>query len=135
MLQYGHENIVKDLLGTVDNLDRAIEHASQSDAGDFESMLQGVGLVRRELLGALAKYGVNEIEAEGQAFDPNVHEALAQLEDESVPTGTVVEIIQKGYQLRDRMLRPARVVVSKQPEGSAEQAEGQGAEQPDEAGT
>ena len=129
-LQYGHQNVVKDLLGTVDNLDRAMEHASQSDAGDFESMLQGIELVRRELLGALVKYGVSEIEAKGQIFDPKVHEALAQLEDETVPAGTVVEIIQKGYQLRDRMLRPARVVVSRQPDEGSKQAEGQPEDQP-----
>ncbi len=112
-LQYGHENLVKDLLGTVDNLDRAIEHASRSDGGDFDSMLQGVELVRRELHGALAKHGMSEIEAEGMPFDPNVHEAMAQREDDTVPANTVVEVFQKGYRLRDRLLRPARVVVSK----------------------
>jgi len=121
--QYGHENLVKDLLGTVDNLDRAIEHASQSDGGDFQSMLQGVELVRRELLGALAKHGVNEVQAEEVAFDPNVHEAMAQVENDSVPPGTVIEVLQKGYQLRDRLIRPARVVVSKHPEGGGEAEE------------
>ena len=127
-LLYGQENLVKDLLGTVDNLDRATEHASQSGAGDFESILQGIELVRRELLGALAKHGVNEIEAQRQSFDPNVHEAMAQLEDDSVPTGTIVEVIQKGYQLRDRMLRPARVVVSRQPEPVKQSDEAMGEE-------
>jgi molecular chaperone GrpE len=118
--QYGHENLVKDLLATVDNLDRAIEHAQRSDGKDFESMLQGVELVRRELLGALANHGVSEIEAVKAAFDPNVHEAMAQKEDDSVPTNTVIEVFQKGYRLRDRLLRPARVVVSKPVEGGDE---------------
>ena len=118
--QYGHENIVKDLLGSVDNLDRAIDHARQNESGDFESMLQGVELVRRELLGALGKHGVTEIEADGATFDPNVHEAMAQQEDGSVPPGTVLVVLQKGYLLRDRLLRPARVVVSKVPEEDAE---------------
>jgi len=112
-LAYGHENVVKDLLPVVDNLERAIEHASASSGADFESMLQGVELVRRELLGVLAKHGVGAIEAEGEAFDPNVHEALAQLEDEKVPAGRVARVLQKGYRLRDRLLRPARVLVSK----------------------
>ena len=118
--QYGHENLVKDLLASVDNLDRAIEHARKSDGGDFESMLQGVELVQRELLGALANHGVSEIEAGNVAFDPNVHEAMAQREDDSVPVNTVIEVFQKGYRLRDRLLRPARVVVSKPAAGGDE---------------
>lgn len=126
--QYGHENLVKDLLATVDNLDRAIEHARRSDGRDFQSMLQGVELVQRELLGALANHGVSEIEAENVAFDPNVHEAMAQQEDDSVPANTVVSVFQKGYRLRDRLLRPARVVVSKPAEGG-DQGEAQAAEE------
>jgi molecular chaperone GrpE len=112
-LSYGHENVVKDLLPVVDNLERAIEHASASSGADFEGMLQGVELVRRELLGVLAKHGVGPIEAEGEVFDPNLHEALAQVEDEKVPAGRVARVLQRGYRLRDRLLRPARVLVSK----------------------
>jgi molecular chaperone GrpE len=112
-LSYGHENVVKDLLPVVDNLDRAIEHAQASSGADFEGMLQGVELVRRELLGVLEKHGVEGIEADGEAFDPNVHEALAQVEDPNVEAGRVARVLQKGYRLRDRLLRPARVMVSK----------------------
>ena len=112
-LAYGHENVVKDLLPVVDNLERAIEHASASSGADFGNVLQGVELVRRELLGVLAKHGVSAIEAEGEAFDPNVHEALAQVEDPKVPAGRVARVLQKGYRLRDRLLRPVRVLVSK----------------------
>jgi molecular chaperone GrpE len=117
-LSYGHENVVKDVLGVVDNLDRAIEHARASSGADFEGMLQGIELVRRELLAVLAKHGVSPIEAEGEGFDPNIHEALAQTEDAKVPAGRVARMLQKGYRLRDRLLRPARVMVSKGP-GSA----------------
>ena len=117
-LSYGHENVVKDLLVVVDNLDRAIEHASASTGADFEGMLQGVELVRRELLGVLAKHGVGVIEAEGEGFDPNVHEALAQIDDEQVAAGRVARMLQKGYRLRDRLLRPARVIVSRGPKAS-----------------
>jgi molecular chaperone GrpE len=124
--RYGHENLVKDLLATVDNLDRAIEHARRNDGADFEGMLQGVDLVRRELLGALAKYGLSEVEAEGAAFDPNVHEALAQVENDEVAPGTIVEVLQKGYRLRDRLLRPTRVVVSKRSAGDGKPSEGDG---------
>jgi molecular chaperone GrpE len=115
-LQYGSHNLVKDLLSTVDNLDRAIDHVSRSEGGDFEGLLQGVDLVRRELLSALAKHGVTEIEAEGQPFDPALHEAMAQRPDEKVAENTVIEVLQKGYQLRDRLLRPAMVVVAAAPQ-------------------
>ena len=111
--QFGHQNLVKDLLATVDNLDRAIEHAEKSEGEDLQGLLQGVELVRRELLGALGQHGVSVIEALGQPFDPALHEAMAQIPDDSVASGTVVQVLQKGYELRDRMLRPARVVVSK----------------------
>ncbi|MEE8581634.1 MAG: nucleotide exchange factor GrpE [Myxococcota bacterium] len=124
--QYGHQNLVKDLLSSVDNLDRAIEHAEQSGGGDLQSLLRGVDLVRRELLGALGKHGVNVIETEGHAFDPEIHEAMAQTPDASVPVNTIMKVLQKGYRLRDRMLRPARVVVSRLPEaeesGAVEEA-------------
>ena len=116
--KYGAEKLVKDLLGTVDNLERAIEHAQSSDGGDFESMLQGVELVQRELLGGLGKHGVVVVEADGEPFDPEVHEAMAQEVEQSVPANTVVRVFQKGYRLWDRLLRPARVVVSKPPDTS-----------------
>ena len=114
-LQYGQENLVKDLLETVDNLERAIEHASQSDGGDLEGLLQGVELVLRDLLATLNQHAVHEIDAAGGMFDPNVHEAMAQVEDPERPAGSVVQVLQKGYQLRDRLLRPARVMVSRAP--------------------
>ena len=112
-LQYGHENLVKDLLNTVDNLERAIEHAKGSEAKDLDALLQGVELAQRELLSVLGKHAVVVIEAEGVTFDPNVHEAVAQIEEGSVPPGSVARVYQKGYRLRDRLLRPARVVVAK----------------------
>lgn len=121
--QYGHQNLVKDLLGTVDNLDRALDHARQSGGGDLESFLQGVELVQRELMAALTKNGVVGIETRGVAFDPAVHEAMAQAPDASVEPNTVIDELQKGYMLRDRLLRPSRVVVSKAVEGAADAGE------------
>jgi len=113
---YGHQNLVKDLLSTVDNLDRAVEHAEQNSGGDLQALLQGVELVSKELLGALGKHGVSRIEAQDQPFDPAVHEAMAQIENADVAPNTVLQVLQTGYMLRDRMLRPARVIVSKAPE-------------------
>jgi molecular chaperone GrpE len=128
---YGHYNLVKDLVSTVDNLDRAIDHArsaSESGGGDLEGLLQGVELVRRELLGALARHGVDEIDALGKAFDPALHEAMAQKPDSSVAANSVIEVLEKGYQLRDRLVRPARVVVTQAPEGDGESGEEEAAD-------
>lgn len=121
--QFGHEGLVRDLLGTVDNLDRALEHARSKDGGDLKGLIEGVELVQRELLGALSAHAVTKVEAEGKIFDPNVHEAMAQAESDEVPVGTVLQVFQEGYQLRDRLLRPSRVLVSRKPEaGSAEES-------------
>lgn len=110
--RFGHQNLVKDLLPTVDNLERALEHARTGQGADLEGFLQGVELVLREVLGVLEQYGVTEVEAEDRAFDPNVHEAVGHKEAPGRPPGTVVQVVQKGYQLRDRLLRPARVLVA-----------------------
>ena len=124
-LQYGHENLVKELLGTVDNLERAVDHAKGSEGKDLVALLQGVELAQRELRTVLAKHGVEVIEADGVAFDPNVHEAVAQIEIEegSVPPGNVARVYQKGYRLRDRLLRPARVVVAVAPKATPDETE------------
>ncbi len=121
--QYGHQNLVKDLLSTVDNLDRAIDHAKKGGGGDQEVLLQGVELVKKDLLTALAKNGVTEIDSMGKPFDPALHEAMAQLPNASVAPNTVVEVMQKGYLLRDRLLRPVRVVVARAPEKEAGETE------------
>ena len=118
VLHYGHQNLVKELLSVVDNLERAIGHARTSEGGELGGFLQGVELVQRELLGALERHGVGRVEARGQLFDPAVHEAMAQMPDASAAPGTVLEVLQEGYRLRDRLLRPARVVVARPPEGS-----------------
>src|ERR671923_1593934 len=102
-----HERLVKDLLPVLDDLERALEAAAEHEEARLE---EGVRLVHRELSGALAKEGLVEIETNGR-FDPHVHEALLSQpskEDE----GEVIEVLQKGYRLGDRVLRPARVVVS-----------------------
>ena len=112
-IQYGPQNLVKDLLSVVDNLERAIDHARQSEGGDLQSFLQGVELVQREFLGVLGNHGVNEIEAAGKPFDPALHEAMAQVPTADIEPNTVVDVLQKGYQLRDRLVRASRVVVSK----------------------
>lgn len=114
---FGHQNLVKDLLPSVDNLERAVDHARKGGEGT-SGLLEGVELVLRELHAVLARHGVTPIDALGQPFDPALHEAMAQVPDGSKPPNTVVEVFQRGHQLRGRLLRPARVVVSRPPEGS-----------------
>jgi molecular chaperone GrpE len=116
--QYGSQNLFKDLVSVVDNLERAIAHARESGGGDLASFLQGVELVYRELLSIFEKNHVTEIEALGKPFDPSLHEAMAQVESGAVPPNTVIDVLQKGFQLRDRLVRPSRVIVAKATEGS-----------------
>ena len=102
-----HERLVKELLPVLDDLERALEAAAEHEEAKLED---GVRLVHRELSQALAKEGLVEIETNGR-FDPHVHEALLSQPSEA-DEGTVIEVIQKGYRLGDRVLRPARVVIS-----------------------
>lgn len=110
---YANEALVKELLLTVDNLDRALEHTQKSigEGGD-KTLLEGVELTRRSLWTALEKIGVAPEDPAGQPFDPNLHEAVRQVSSSVAPVGQVVEVLQKGYVLKDRLLRPALVVVS-----------------------
>jgi len=102
-----HERLVKELLPVLDDLERALEAAAEHEEAKLE---EGVRLVHRELVAALAREGLVEVETEGQ-FDPHVHEALLSQPSEQ-DEGAVLEVLQKGYRLGDRVLRPARVVVS-----------------------
>jgi molecular chaperone GrpE len=102
-----HERLVKELLPVLDDLERALQAAAEHEGAKLE---EGVRLVHRELVEALAREGLNEVETDGQ-FDPHVHEALLSQASEK-EDGAVIEVLQKGYRLGDRILRPARVVVS-----------------------
>jgi len=102
-----HERLVKELLPVLDDLERALEAAAQHEEAKLE---EGVRLVHRELLEALAREGLVEVETDGQ-FDPHVHEALLSQPSEQ-EDGSVIEVLQKGYRLGDRVLRPARVIVA-----------------------
>ena len=104
-----HERLVKELLPVLDDLDRALDAAR--DAGT-RSVEDGVRLVHKELADALAREGLSEIETNGR-FDPHVHEALLSQPSEA-EEGSIIEVVQKGYKLGDRVVRPARVVVAAQ---------------------
>ncbi len=108
---YGHEPLLKECLVVVDNLERAIEHA---DTGaESASLREGVDLTHRQLLQILNKFGVTAIESANTPFNPSLHEAMMEKEDDSVPGHTVIEVHQQGYMLKDRLLRPSMVTVSK----------------------
>jgi molecular chaperone GrpE len=102
--------VLKEMLPVVDNLERAIEHAT-AQAGT-NPIIEGVQLVLRQFVTAFERLDVTPIEAAGQPFDPNLHEAISQQETDA-PPGTVVQVLQRGYKSGERLLRPALVVVAK----------------------
>jgi molecular chaperone GrpE len=108
----GVAKLAKELLPAVDNLDRALAAAEQAGEGADETLATGVKLVHAELLGALARAGIEPFSPQGELFDPQRHEAIAQMPVEGAPAGTIVEVYQRGYLLGETVLRPARVVVA-----------------------
>jgi molecular chaperone GrpE len=114
---YGVTNFARDILAVADNMERAMkalddEIRDKADAG-VKALLDGVELTERELIKVMEKHGVRKIEPQGQKFDPNLHQAMFEIPDASVPAGTVVQIMQPGYTIGDRVLRPALVGVAK----------------------
>ena len=101
-----------DVLSALDNFDRATEAARAANA---PGIAEGLDMVHRQLLGALGKHGIEPITVVGQPFDPNQHEAVMQQPSANHPEGTVVAELAKGYKLRDRVIRPAKVAVSVKP--------------------
>ncbi|MEM8945938.1 MAG: nucleotide exchange factor GrpE [Planctomycetota bacterium] len=111
--RYAAMPIVRDLLPVVDNIDRAIEAAQQS--GEATSLLEGFKLVRQQLITTLEQHHCKPIEAVGQPFDPQVHEAILQQPSDEQPANHVLQQTQTGYQLHDRVVRAAQVIISTGP--------------------
>jgi molecular chaperone GrpE len=103
--------VLREILPVVDNLERAIEHAGLTEEAAVKPIVEGVQLVLRQLQTAFERLEVTPVEALGQPFDPNQHEAISQQESDQ-PPGTVVQVLQRGYRNKDRLLRPALVVVA-----------------------
>ena len=112
-------DVLRDLLGVLDNFERALAHAPSSGAEEFRT---GVEMIARQLSDVLRKYGVSEVPALGEPFDPQLHEAVLREEVKGVRPGMVLEVFQKGYVLNERLLRPAMVKVSAVPAASVEEA-------------
>jgi molecular chaperone GrpE len=112
-MKMANEMLVKDFLPVLDSLDRALQHTEQNEVPP--SFIEGIELVRKGFVNALEKHGVKVIDALGEKFDPNFHEAVMQQENPDVEDNTVLFETQKGYMLHDRLLRPSMVIVSKKP--------------------
>jgi molecular chaperone GrpE len=113
--RYALTPLALDILPALDNLDRAMDAAKQ--AGETGPLVQGVALVQSQFLDILRRHGITRIEAQGQPFDPNLHQAVMQQPTEDYPPSTVVRVLQQGYLIHDRVLRPASVAVSVAPTG------------------
>jgi molecular chaperone GrpE len=124
---YGIASFARDVLGIADNMHRALQAARQELQGTAEprvqTLLEGLELIERELLKTLEKNGVRKFDPQGEKFDPNLHQAMYEVADASAPVGTVAQVIQAGYMIGDRILRPALVAVAtggtKAPPGDA----------------
>lgn len=109
---YGNEELIKEMLNVLDNLKRALEHAEEQD--DAKPVIDGVKLVQKQFISALEKFGVKPIDAsKGIEFDPMLHQAIEQAESDEVAPGLVLSEMLTGYTLKERLLRPALVVVAK----------------------
>nr|WP_205317601.1 nucleotide exchange factor GrpE [Oceanobacillus zhaokaii] len=108
--KYKSQDVVVDLLPALDNFERALQVEATPETSN---LIEGISMVYRQFLDALKSQGVEPIDAEGNEFDPNLHHAVMQIEDESIASNTVVEELQKGYMLKDRVIRPAMVKVNK----------------------
>jgi molecular chaperone GrpE len=116
---YGISNFARDVLGVADNMRRALDAVGpdvrESADAAVKALIEGVELTERELLKVMEKRGVKKLEPQGQKFDPNLHQAMYEVPDPSVPPGTVVQVVQSGYTIGDRVLRPAMVAIAKKP--------------------
>ncbi|EGD52561.1 molecular chaperone GrpE [Thermoanaerobacter thermohydrosulfuricus] len=108
MIDYGQETVILELLTIMDNFERAL-----ASSGDYNSLKEGIELIYRQFKKILDKFGVKEIEAEGQIFDPYKHHAVMQEEVEGKQPNEIIEVFQKGYYLKDKVIRPSLVKVAK----------------------
>lgn len=111
LVKFANESLIRQLLPVVDNLEKAITHSQDEDS--IQTIREGVDLTLKGLTDILQKAGVEKVEAVGEQFDPNFHEAVSEMADDGVEPGTVIKDLQKGYILNQRLIRPSMVIVSK----------------------
>lgn len=119
-LKYGAVSFARDMVGVADNLQRALKAASEMDAAaktalpeTVQGVLEGVAATERDLLAALGRHKVNVLSPMGEKFDPNLHEALFEAPGTGQDAGTIIDVIETGYQMEERLLRPAKVGIAK----------------------
>ncbi len=110
--KFANESLIKELLPVIDNLERAMDSALQDDTAN-KGVVDGVQMILNEFYKVLEKFNLKPLDSKGKTFDPNFHQAVMQEESVEVPENTVIKVMQKGYVLHDRLIRPAMVVVSK----------------------
>ena len=113
--RYANESLVQKLIPILDNFEMALAATQAGAAANAQSLADGVAMILQQFKSTLAEAGVEEVEAAGKPFDPNLHEAVSQQESAEVPEGQVLQQLRKGYRLRERLLRPATVIVAKPP--------------------
>jgi len=112
-IRYANEGLLQKLVPVLDNFDMALSAAQTEQTEAAQSLQTGINMIYQQFKSALIEAGLEEVDAAGKTFDPNIHEAVSQTETAEVPEGQVVKQLRKGYKLRDRLLRPATVVVAK----------------------
>lgn len=122
-IQYANAALFQKLIPVLDNFEMALAAATGAPESSAQSMQAGVNMIASQLRAALAESGLDEIDAAGMPFDPNFHEAVSSQESIEVPEGHVLQQLRKGYRLRDRLLRPATVIVAKKPSTQAESSD------------
>lgn len=113
--KFAHEGLLQKLIPVLDNFDKALSAAQTTQGASTQSLQTGITMVHQQLKSILAEAGLEEMDATDKPFDPNWHEALSQQDSLDLPEGHVLQQLRKGYRLRDRLLRPAGVVVAKRP--------------------
>ncbi|NOY13341.1 MAG: nucleotide exchange factor GrpE [Deltaproteobacteria bacterium] len=113
LAKFANETILREILPVIDNLERAVEHAEQAASSD--GLLEGVQMTLEQFNQVLTRFGVQPFNSVGQPFDPALHQAMGQLETDTCPANAVAQEMQKGYQLNERLLRPAMVMIAKAP--------------------
>jgi len=114
-IKFANESLLQKLIPVLDNFDAALAAAQNAQGDSVQSLQTGVTMIHQQLRNALVESGLEEVDATGKPFDPNLHEAVSQKETTDVPEGHVVQQLRKGYRFRERLLRPATVVVAKSP--------------------
>lgn len=118
-IKYATESLLQKIIPVLDNFEMALAAAQNNTTADLKSVRDGVAMIHSQLKSTLTEAGLEEVDATGKPFDPNLHEAVSQQESDTVAEGQVLQQLRKGYKLRERLLRPATVVVAKKPEAKA----------------